>query len=152
MRLILDTNVWLDWLVFDDPSTRPLAARSGALVLLATEPMLAETAAVLARPHFALPQAAQQALLGRQRALVTVCADAPDCRLACTDRHDQKFIDLAVARWVDWLISRDRALLRLHRHASRRFGLRIGTAAQWSSECGSTSPGPAGPGDAAADL
>ena len=26
LRLVLDTNVWLDWLVFDDPAVAPLAA------------------------------------------------------------------------------------------------------------------------------
>jgi hypothetical protein len=28
LRLILDTNVWLDWLVFDDPSIAPSATPS----------------------------------------------------------------------------------------------------------------------------
>ena len=26
MRLVLDTNVWLDWLVFDDPELAPVRA------------------------------------------------------------------------------------------------------------------------------
>jgi uncharacterized protein len=128
MRLVLDTNVWLDWLLFDDPSVRPLAARAGSVLLLATEPMLRETAAVLARPQFALPAPRREAMVLRQRTLVTVVAAAPDCRLPCTDRNDQMFIDLAVAHRVDWLVSRDKALLRLRRHALRRFGVRIGTA------------------------
>ena len=30
MRLVLDTNVWLDWLIFDDPAIAPLrTARDG---------------------------------------------------------------------------------------------------------------------------
>jgi predicted nucleic acid-binding protein len=24
LRLVLDTNIWLDWLVFDDPAVMPL--------------------------------------------------------------------------------------------------------------------------------
>ena len=34
MRLVLDTNVWIDWLVFDDPSIAPLKAaqQSGASI------------------------------------------------------------------------------------------------------------------------
>jgi uncharacterized protein len=133
MRMVLDTNVWLDWLLFDDPSIRPLAARADSLALLATEPMLAETAEVLARPQFALAPARRDALVAAQRALVTLCGDAPDCRLACTDRDDQMFIDLAVAHRVDWLLSRDKALLRLRRNAARRFGLRIGTPRDWQA-------------------
>jgi hypothetical protein len=30
LRLVLDTNVWLDWLVFDDPGVRPLKAAVAA--------------------------------------------------------------------------------------------------------------------------
>ncbi|MBV9188841.1 MAG: PIN domain-containing protein, partial [Betaproteobacteria bacterium] len=26
LRLVLDTQIWLDWLVFDDPEVRPLRA------------------------------------------------------------------------------------------------------------------------------
>ena len=29
-RLVLDTNVWLDWLVFDDPSVAPIRAAGEA--------------------------------------------------------------------------------------------------------------------------
>jgi predicted nucleic acid-binding protein len=41
------------------------------------------------------------------------------------------FVDLAVALRVDWLVSRDKALLRLRRIAGRRFGVRIGTPEDW---------------------
>ena len=30
MRLVLDTNVWLDWLVFDDPSVATITAAIAA--------------------------------------------------------------------------------------------------------------------------
>jgi putative PIN family toxin of toxin-antitoxin system len=133
MRAILDTNVWLDWLVFGDARIAPLAAaiESGEVGLQATSPMLDELAAVLARPHFGLDAAARQATCARQRALVALHPPAPDCRLPCTDPDDRMFIDLAVALRVDWLVSRDKALLRLHRIAGRRFGVRIGTPEAW---------------------
>jgi putative PIN family toxin of toxin-antitoxin system len=125
LKRVLDTNVWLDLLVFEDSRVARLAELDGPV--LATEPMLQEFAIVLARPVFALDEAQRATLLARQRSLVTVCAPSPDCRLACTDRNDQMFIDLAVAHRADWLVTRDKALLRLARHANRRFGLRIGT-------------------------
>ena len=133
MRAILDTNVWLDWLVFDDPRVAPLAAAivGGAVRVQATGPMLDEVAAVLVRPHVALDDAAREAACARQRAAIALHAPAPDCRLDCTDPDDRKFIDLAVALRVDWLVSRDKALLRLRRTAMRRFGLRIGTPDDW---------------------
>ena len=133
MRAILDTNVWLDWFVFGDPRVAPLAAaiESGTVRVLATAPMLEEFAAVLARPRFGLDEAAREAARARQRATVTLQPTAPDCRLACTDPDDRMFVDLAVALRVEWLVSRDKALLGLRRVASRRFGLRIGTPEDW---------------------
>jgi len=133
VKLVLDTNVWLDWLVFDDVRLAPLAlgVDAGHLAILATERMLDEFAEVVARPQFALAPARCDALRARQRAAVRACAPAPDCRLPCTDRDDQMFIDLAVAHRVDWLLSRDKALLRLRRIGARRFGLRIGTPEDW---------------------
>jgi hypothetical protein len=53
--------------------------------------------------------------------------------LPCTDPADQKFIDLAVAERAQWLLSRDKALLRLARLAGKRFALRIGTPETWLS-------------------
>ena len=99
MRAILDTNVWLDWLVFADPRVAPLAAaiESGRLAMLATEPMLAEFAVVVARPQFALDEGARTLACTRQRAAVAIVAPAPDCRLPCTDpvdRRDDALLDL----------------------------------------------------------
>ena len=145
MTLVLDTNVWLDWLVFADRRIGPLARaiEAGAVTVLATAPMLEEFGAVVSRPLFGLDAAACAALSARQRATVTMCEPAPDCRLPCTDRADQMFIDLAVARRVDWLVSRDKALLRLRRIGERRFALRVGTPEQWLAATGTEEAGPA---------
>lgn len=135
MTLVVDTNVWLDWLVFDDARARPLAAAidAGRVRVIATAPMLAELDAVLRRPAFGLATARCDALLARVRGAVLECGEAPDCRLPCTDPDDRMFVDLAVARRADWLLSRDKALLRLRRVAARRFGLRIGPPEAWSA-------------------
>jgi uncharacterized protein len=128
MRMILDTNIWLDWLVFGDPSASPLERLASDGEVLATQRMLDEFEAVIARPTFGLDASRCEALRELQRSRVRLVAPAPDCRLACTDPDDQGYIDLAVAHRVDWLLTRDKALLRLRRHAWRRFGVRIGPA------------------------
>lgn len=142
MTLILDTNVWLDWLVFDDPRLVPLgrAVDAGAVTVLASAPMLCEFAEVIRRPHFGLAPARCALLCALQTAAVRLHAPAPDCRLPCTDAADQMFIDLAVAHRVDWLLSRDKALLRLRRISARRFGLRVGTPEDWRVAAGATPP------------
>lgn len=133
LTLVIDTNVWLDWLVFADARIDPLRAQvdAGQVIVLATETMLAEFESVIARPQFALDAPRQHELLVRLRALVQVKRDAPDCRLPCTDRNDQMFIDLAVAHRVDGLLSRDKALLRLRRIAQRRFGVQVTRPEAW---------------------
>ncbi len=102
--------------------TRLSAAQA---LILATPAMLNEFSQVLSRPQFKLSAAQQSALTAQQRARISLCPPAADCRLPCTDPADQMFIDLAAAQRAEALLSRDKALLRLRRAAARRFGLHI---------------------------
>jgi len=52
--------------------------------------------------------------------------------LRCTDPDDQKFIDFAVAHRAAWLVSRDRAVLKLKRRALAAHGVRILPPAAWA--------------------
>ena len=52
----------------------------------------------------------------------------------CTDPDDQKFLALAQDAAVDWLLTRDKALLRLNRRA-KLAGFRVGSPADWSAAC-----------------
>jgi putative PIN family toxin of toxin-antitoxin system len=117
MRLVLDTQVWLDWLVFDDASVAALRAwiESGRAEVLIDDAGLAELERVLAYP------------LGRRRVDAAACLAA--CRRTatrveigpgeiyelprCRDADDQKFLTLAAGIRADCLVTRDRELLRL---------------------------------------
>lgn len=129
---MIDTNVWLDLLVFDDPQARRLASRLDQRQMRAwsTAAMRAELADVVGRPKFALDPPRQAGLLALYDGWVDVVDAAPDCRLPCRDPDDRKFLDLAVAlsvgRRAAWLLSKDRALLAVRKPAARRFDLRIG--------------------------
>jgi predicted nucleic acid-binding protein len=135
-RAVLDTNVVLDWLVFANPAVRPIAqaVESGRLRWVATPEMRAELAEVLRR---GLPR---NPLLDIERiwSLWSACAHIEDdptppslaAPLRCTDPDDQKFIDFALHR-ADWLITRDRAVLKLARRALPR-GLAILTPEAWT--------------------
>ena len=135
MRLVLDTNVWLDWLVFDDPELAPLRAalaqgRARVFIDAACE---AELARVLAYPlgRVRLDAAAQAACLAECRR-VTGPGDAAaplECVLPpCRDPDDQKFLELARACRADLLLTRDRALLEL----ARRTPFGIVTPRDWA--------------------
>lgn len=135
VEAILDTNVVLDWLLFGDAQALPLgtAVREGRLRWMATEAMLRELEAVLSRPGLERWQGRKAATLSEALSLcqrVPEAASGADGRLICSDGDDQKFIDLALARRVPWLFSRDKALLRLARRAAPR-GVRVLRPADW---------------------
>ena len=137
-RIVLDSNVVFDWLVFRQPGVRPLAdaITTGDLRWLVTEPMLDELMHVLARGMLARWQPDAEALQAACRRWARVCpAPSPQgvaLRLRCRDADDQKFIDLALAERACWLVSRDRAVLGLARRA-RPLGLAIVTPEAWSA-------------------
>lgn len=132
--LVLDTNAVLDWLVFDDPPMRPLAAaiEAGALRWLHSPAMALELERVLDYPVIAARGVDKSRVLARAaRHLTPAAAAAPaPWTLRCADPDDQCFIDLALAHPGSWLVSRDKALLALRRQALAR-GVRVLTPAQW---------------------
>lgn len=83
MKAVLDTNIWLDWLVFGDPSSDVLAraVEAGTVELLATRATRAEWLDVIERPKFALDVARRAAISARYdshaRIVPTTDASAP---------------------------------------------------------------------------
>jgi putative PIN family toxin of toxin-antitoxin system len=123
LRLVLDTNVWLDWLVFDDPSVAPLraAVETGRAEVLIDEACEEELVRVLAYPRrgWPLDANAQAECLARCRAAAQhtrAAAEPETMRLPqCRDPHDQKFLELAQRCGADYLVTRDKELLALAR-------------------------------------
>jgi len=129
---VLDTNVVLDLLHFDDATARPLrlALETGRLRCAVAEATLEEWRRVLAYPEFALDITQQAALLERYQALseMTVAFDVAPGLPLCSDPDDQKFIELAAATGALALVSKDRAVLKLRRRCAPHF--RITTPAE----------------------
>lgn len=141
--VVLDSNVVLDWLLFRDPSVQGLggAITSRAVRWCATSAMRNELEHVLTLNSFqGSAGSARDVLTGWDRwaepvAPPTVPLSFP---LRCTDPDDQKFIDLALACRPAWLLSRDKALLRLARRA-RAQGVEILQPSAFSLERALTS-------------
>jgi len=135
--VVLDTNVVLDWLLFEDKGCAGLASQlhSGQVRWHVTESMRSELASVLPRRQLHDWSPNCEHILSTFDRLARVCR-APLCaadanaKLRCRDPDDQKFIDLAVAVGASWLFSKDRALLDLARPA-RAIGIEVLTPAQW---------------------
>jgi uncharacterized protein len=132
-RAVLDSNVWIDILVFDDPATRPILAalEAGTLTALIDSRCLHELERVLDYPQFSTRQIDKAAALTRIARLTLSVAPgelpAEPALPRCKDRDDQKFLELAYLAGADWLVSKDRALLKLARRTARDFGFHIGT-------------------------
>jgi putative PIN family toxin of toxin-antitoxin system len=138
MRLVLDTNIWLDWLVFDDPAVMPLKSsrRDGMVQIPINAACLEELGRVLAYPEFEVDAATRNALFNQVRD----CTYRVDTVLLsplprCVDPDDQKFLELARNARADWLITRDKALLQLARKRWGATAFRIVTPELWASEC-----------------
>jgi putative PIN family toxin of toxin-antitoxin system len=127
MRLVLDTQVWIDWLVFDDPATHALRAAlaEGHAQIFIDAPCEAELERVLGYSlgRRTLDATAQAACLSQCRRIATKVEGKPVPEMPrCRDPDDQMFLELAVTVEADYLVTRDQALLELDR---RKLAFRI---------------------------
>lgn len=124
MRVVLDTNVLLSILVFDDPRHEPLRAawRARRVVPLASNACLAEFERVLAeQPELAGRNAdVHDAFADYRRHAERIEIDAVRVHdlPACRDPDDQKFLELAAAGGADALVTADKRLLELRRRVA----------------------------------
>lgn len=134
IKAVLDTNIWLDLLVFRDPG---VAAVAEALAHRRLEAYvddfgLGELERVLAYPlgRIRLDDAARCAALAACKAsAIALRSPGPPATGVplppCRDPHDQPFMELAAACNADWLVTKDRDLLMLARRLAPRQGFAI---------------------------
>ena len=133
--IVIDTNVCLDLFVFHDPRWAPLLAalESGELVAVTRADCRDEYLAVLRYPHLPLDEAGRLEAIARFDTLLHVVApDAKHVRLpVCTDRDDQKFLELARDIDAEVLVTKDKALLKLARRTAREGLFKIMLPEAW---------------------
>jgi uncharacterized protein len=121
LKLVLDTNVWLDWLLFDDPSVAALkaAVAEGRAEIFIDAAGEAELARVLAYDlgKRSIDAAEQAACLAECRRIATALKDilVETALPRCADPDDQVFLEAAAAARADYLVTKDRELLKLGR-------------------------------------
>jgi len=143
LRVVLDTNVWLDCLVFNDDSVAPIkrAITRGDACVFISAACEAELKRVLGYPLSgrALNSDAQAVAIARCRA----SARAPDGDIAphaiavlprCADPDDQMFLELARDCRADVLITKDRDLLALAARKIRPLPFRIVTPREFARD------------------
>lgn len=135
-RLVLDTNVCLDLFVFRDVRWQRLlqSMQSGDIECVTRDDCRTEWTLVLAYDRFGLDAKARDLAIAEFDrwikpidTLLSTQVKLPICK----DADDQKFIELAVTSGAAYLISKNKALLKLARRI-RKLGLfEICSPAQW---------------------
>lgn len=136
IRLVLDTNVVIDWLVFNDPFMNPLrfGVRDARIEVLTHPPAIEELKRVLAYPQLKLNNERQQEIFASYLAGTTMSPMPsgfstkqlmlPGGFPRCRDRDDEPFLALAFHSKADVLASRDNAVFGLKSRAAK-FGVTI---------------------------
>jgi putative PIN family toxin of toxin-antitoxin system len=133
--IVIDTNVCLDLFVFRDPRWASLLAalESGAVRAVTRADCRDEYLHVLHYPHLPLDDSTRPDAAARFDALIRVVA--PDSRAirlpVCTDRDDQKFLEIARDADAAILVTKDKALLKLGKKTAREGLYRIMTPDAW---------------------
>lgn len=129
---VLDTNVLLDWLIFSDHNAAPLGQwiESSRVRLITRRDCRDEFVRVLDYPALKADLAQrEQALQTYDRwhlLLEEFSGPSPALTLPqCSDADDQKFLELALACGADWLITKDKALLKLSKPIQKLGQFRI---------------------------
>ena len=137
-RIVLDTNVCLDLFVFRDPRWQHLlsAMQQDQVECLTSSSCRMEWTLVLNYKKLALTEIQQQTLLAEFDSLIQVTPDVEaTIKLpVCRDKDDQKFLVLAHAAQADFLITKDKALLKLARKTTRLGLFTIASPETWTSQ------------------
>ena len=135
-RIVIDTNVCLDLFVFKDPRWSALlgAIESGAVEAITRADCRDEYNIVLHYKHLPLDDDSRPLAAARFDQLITVVAPPESgVRLpVCTDKDDQKFLELARDAGADVLITKDKALLKLAKRLAKAGMFKVMVPEAWS--------------------
>jgi len=122
-RLVLDTNVILDLLVFQDPATELIQMMLDAKLVEAvrTEASMLELMDVIQRPNFKLSKEQQQIILKQWESSSRLLDNSAieSAPFTCRDPDDQVFIDMAFSIRPALVLSKDLRVLELGAIAQR---------------------------------
>lgn len=135
IQVVIDTNVCLDLFVFNDPRWAKLLAglKNGDIQALTRDDCRQEWLAVLHYPHLPINDGNRENIIDAFDELIS-CVSPPLKNFLlprCSDKDDQKFLEIASDANVDTLITKDKALLKLARKTRQAGYFRIETPEQF---------------------
>lgn len=121
--VVLDTNVLLDILLFEDPNVQLIhfALQSGKIAAVGHFDSFYELADVISRPIFNLTESQQNKILQSWVQLHYLYRLELPAESYCKDQDDDKFFNLAKAVGAKFLLSKDKKVLKAKGKA-KRFG------------------------------
>ena len=141
-RIVIDTNVCLDLFVFHDARWHMLlsALKNGTVEAVTRADCRMEWLAVLEYRHLPLNDESRPVAVASFDALIhclepstlTPRADIP--LPVCSDRDDQKFLELARDASAHTLITKDKALLKLAKRTARAGLFNVVSPDRWMVE------------------
>ena len=147
MKVVLDTNVALDWLVFDAPSILELrqAIAKQHVQVIVNDLIVDELRRVLNYPQFKLGSEAQRLILNRYRSQsesIEMPAGysrstllLPDLFPRCRDSDDDHFLAMTYHSRAQALVTKDKAILKLRKRAAK-FGVRVAELSELNTMLG----------------
>ena len=134
--VVLDTNVCLDLFVFRDPSVKPFhdAIKANTFHVITRKDCREEWLRVLDYPKLDLNELEKErSKLEFDKLIHLISPEERDHHLlpACSDKDDQKFLELAFDARAACLITKDKALLKLARKNIRNGFFRIISPEHW---------------------
>ncbi|RFP13801.1 MULTISPECIES: putative toxin-antitoxin system toxin component, PIN family [unclassified Duganella] len=137
-RIVIDTNVCLDLFVFKDPRWAALLAalEDGTVEAITRSDCRDEYNIVLHYKHLPLDDDSRPLAAARFDELIKVVAPPESgIRLpVCTDKDDQKFLEVARDANAAILITKDKALLKLARRLAKAGMFKVMVPEAWSPE------------------
>lgn len=134
---VLDTNICLDLFVFHDTASAFLlkAIQEKNIIAITRDDCREEWLRVLEYPKLALSNSEKvQSRYDFDHFIHLVNPDKRDYHLLpiCSDKDDQKFMELAYDSRASYLFTKDRALLKLARRSRKNGLFRILSPSQWN--------------------
>jgi len=140
VRIVLDTNIWLDWFVFNDPTINTLKTWSAKPenTILIDEACRQELISVLAYEKFQLNTPHQIEIASNvDKICETYNSDGASLEVWCKDPADEKFLRLALNSESDFLLTKDWDLLKRKNYRIKNFNqrnLKITTLLSWNKQ------------------
>jgi putative PIN family toxin of toxin-antitoxin system len=143
IQVVIDTNVCLDLFVFNDPRWAILLSglKDGNIKAMTRDDCREEWLAVLHYPHLPINDTSRvQTIIAFDEFISCVAPIQKSILLPkCSDKDDQKFLEIARDVGAETLITKDKALLKLARKIKQTAGFSIDTPERFIAKLISTS-------------